>query len=115
MDTKHQEIMIILSRNLRAQRIKLDFTQEKLAKISGLSVQTINDIEGGRRWVSAKSITKLSTALNVECFKLLIPNLRNQNLKDTTMTLKLIKLKDNIHKNIDFLFNSHFNNFIKNI
>jgi transcriptional regulator with XRE-family HTH domain len=113
MATKTPEIRLILSKNLKAQRNKLGFSQEKFAEISGLSVQTINDIEGGRRWVSDKTITKLSIALNVECYQLLIPNFFSQNRKETTPTQNLMKLKEKMHKGVDTLIDAQFTDFIK--
>jgi len=113
MTTKKLEIRLILSKNLKAQRNKLGFSQEKLAEISGLSIQTINDIEGGRRWVSDKSITKLAAALNVECFQLLIPDFFYQNKKETTPTQNLMRLKKKIHKEVDALIDAQFTNLIK--
>jgi transcriptional regulator with XRE-family HTH domain len=113
MAVKTPEIRLILSRNLKAQRNKLGFSQERLAEISGLSVQTINDIEGGRRWVSDKSITKLSTALNVECFQLLVPDYFSQNRKEASPTQNLMKLKEKMQKGVDMLIDSQFADFIK--
>jgi len=113
MATRIPEVRLILSKNLKIQRNKLGFSQEKLAEISGLSVQTINDIEGGRRWVSDKSITKLSAALNVECFQLLVPDFFNQNKKETSPTQNLMKLKEKMHKGVDALIDSQFTDFIK--
>jgi len=113
MGTKILEIRLILSKNLKTQRNKLGFSQERLAEISGLSVQTINDIEGGRRWVSDKTITKLSAALNVECFQLLVPDFFSRNKKETSPTQNLMKLKEKMHKGVDSLIDSQFNDFIK--
>jgi transcriptional regulator with XRE-family HTH domain len=113
MAAKTPGIRLILTRNLNVIRNKLSFSQEKFAEISGLSVQTINDIEGGRRWVSDKSITKLATALKVECFQLLIPDFFCQNKKDATPTQNLMKLKEKMHKGVDTLIDSQFNDFIK--
>jgi len=113
MAAKTPEIRLILSKNLKSQRNKLGLSQEKFAEIAGLSVQTINDIEGGRRWVSDKSITKLSTALNVECYQLLIPNFFNQNRKETSPTQNLMKLKEKMHKGVDTLIDAQFTDFIK--
>jgi transcriptional regulator with XRE-family HTH domain len=113
MAAKTPEIRLILSKNLKSQRNKLGFSQEKFAEMAGLSVQTINDIEGGRRWVSDKSITKLSTALNVECYQLLIPDFFGQNRKETSPTQSLMKLKEKMHKGVDALIDSQFTDFIK--
>lgn len=73
MINKPLEMRRILSRNLREQRKKLEYSQEKLAEISGLSVQTINNIEGGRKWLSDKTLTKLFLALDVDCHQILTP------------------------------------------
>jgi len=68
-----EELRAILSCNIKKERKKLGLTQEKLAEISDLSSQTINDIEGCRMWVSDKTITKLARVLHVDVYQLLIP------------------------------------------
>jgi len=113
MKTKPEEVQKILSGNVKTQRNKLKISQEKLAKAAGLSIQTINDIEGGRKWVSAKTITKLANALNVECFQLLVPDFSNQSRKETSPTQSLMKLKEKIHKGVEMLIDSQFTDFIK--
>jgi transcriptional regulator with XRE-family HTH domain len=113
MKSKPEEVQKILSGNVKTQRNKLKISQERLAETAGLSVQTINDIEGGRKWVSAKTITKLSTALNVECFQLLIPDFFHQNRKETSSTQNLMKLKEKMQKSVDMLIDSQFTDFIK--
>jgi len=115
MATKIPEIRIILSKNLKVLRNKLGVSQEKFAEISGLSVQTINDIEGGRRWVSDKSITKISTALHIECYQLLIPEFNEHNKKEITPTQHLLRLKKKLHKDIDSQIEGNFVDFLKSI
>jgi transcriptional regulator with XRE-family HTH domain len=113
MKSKPEEVQKSLSGNVKNQRNKLKISQERLAETAGLSVQTINDIEGCRKWVSAKTITKLATALNVECFQLLIPDFFNQNRKEASPTQTLMKLKEKINKGVDTLLDSQFTDFIK--
>jgi len=113
MKPNPEEVQKILSVNVKNQRNKLEISQERLAEIAGLSVQTVNDIEGCRKWVSAKTITKLSAALNVECFQLLIPDFFSQNRKEITPTQNLMKLKEKMHKGVDTLIDSQFTDFIK--
>lgn len=48
------ELREILSFNIKQKRKLYSLTQEKLAELTGLSAQTINDIEGCRTWVSDK-------------------------------------------------------------
>ena len=62
-----------LSHNIKKYRAEMGFSQEKLAEIVGLSVQTINDVEGCRNWVSDKTLVKIAHALKVEAFQLLYP------------------------------------------
>jgi transcriptional regulator with XRE-family HTH domain len=113
MKPKPEEIQRILSGNVKTLRNKLKLTQERLADAAGLSAQTINDIEGCRKWISAKTITRLSAALDVECFQLLIPGYFSQNRKDTTPAQNLMKLKEKMLTDVDSLIDSQITEFIK--
>lgn len=66
------ELADLLSYNIKKYRGKM-LTQESLAERAGLSVQLINGIEGGRKWVSKSSLSKLAAALGVEVYQLFIP------------------------------------------
>jgi len=113
MATKTLEIRRILSKNVKEQRKKLGLTLEKLAELTGMAVQTINDIEGGRRWVSDSTITKLSKALRIESYQLLIADFFSQNKKKDNPTQHLIGLKEKILKNVDSQIETQFNDFLK--
>jgi transcriptional regulator with XRE-family HTH domain len=113
MATKPLEIRCILSKNVKEQRKKLGLTLEKLAELTGLAVQTINDIEGGRRWVSDSTITKLSKALRIESYQLLIADFFSQTRKKDNPTQHLIGLKEKILKNVDSQIETQFNDFLK--
>jgi len=110
---KPVEIREILSKNLKEQRNKIGFTQEKLAEISGLSIQTINDIEGGRKWVSDKTITKLAIALRIECYQLLVPNFKNQNKKENVSVRQMLVLMKKIKKSVLSQIDENFTEFFK--
>jgi transcriptional regulator with XRE-family HTH domain len=62
-----------LSINIKKQRKILGLTQEKLAEVTNLSSQTINDIEGCRMWVSDKTILKLAKVLHIDAYQLFKP------------------------------------------
>ena len=79
MKEKQEEIRVIFAKNIKKRREDLGLTQENLAEMADLSVQTINTIEGCRMWISDKSITRLAKALNVEIFQLFMPNQINFN------------------------------------
>ena len=80
MKEKQEEIRVIFAQNIKKRRENLGLTQENLAEMADLSVQTINTIESCRMWISDKSITRLAKALNVEIFQLFMPN--QINLKE---------------------------------
>ncbi|MCL2186902.1 MAG: helix-turn-helix transcriptional regulator [Treponema sp.] len=79
MKEKPEEIRVIFAQNIKKRRENLGLTQENLAEMTDLSVQTINTIEGCRMWISDKSITRLAKALDIEIFQLFMPNLINYN------------------------------------
>jgi transcriptional regulator with XRE-family HTH domain len=113
METETLEIRSIFSKNIKEQRKKLGFTLEKVAELTGLAVQTINDIEGGRRWVSDKTITKLSAALNIESYQLFIADFFTQNRKKDNSARQLLDLKKKILTNVDFQIETQFSDFFK--
>ncbi|MDR0410273.1 MAG: helix-turn-helix domain-containing protein [Spirochaetaceae bacterium] len=63
----------LLAANIKDRRKKLEISQEKLAELADVSVQTVNFIEGCRTWVSDKTLAKLAEALHVEAYRLLLP------------------------------------------
>jgi len=69
-----------MAANIKYFRAKLGLSQEKLAEITGVSDQTINDIEGCRTWVSDKTIVKIARALNIEVYQLLFPKTESEKL-----------------------------------
>ena len=65
----------ILAVNIKKQREKLGITQENLAGKSDISAAMMNDIEGCRTWVSDKTLKKLSCALEIDTYRLFIPEI----------------------------------------
>ena len=113
MNNTLSEIRKILAGNLKKKRRNLGYSQEKFAEISGLSVQTINDIEGGRKWVSDKTITKLSAALQIECYQLLLPDNTSQNIKETNQPQHLMGLMKELKKGVVLQIDEQFTDFLK--
>ena len=113
MINKTLEIRTILAKNLKVQRNKLGCSMERFAEISGLSVQTINDIEGGRKWVSDKTITKLSEALHIECYQLLMPDFVSQHKKDENPTKRLLGLMKKLKKSVNSQIEDQFTDFLR--
>jgi len=113
MKVKPLEIRENLAKNLKERRKKLGISQEKLAEMTNLSVQTIHDIEGCRKWVSDKTITSISIALDIEAYQLLIPNYCSQEKKEATPAQRLIEIKKRVIKNVNSQLEAQFNDFIK--
>ena len=78
-------------------------TQEKLAEETGLSAQTINDIEGCRTWVSDKSLVKLAEVLRTTPAELLLSDGTQQS---ETLNFMLFKseLQDSVRRTIEDIF-----------
>jgi transcriptional regulator with XRE-family HTH domain len=99
-----------LARNVKGYRNALKYSQERLAEKAGLSVQTIKDIEGCRRWVSDDSLEKLAKALNIIEFKLLVPEKNGAAKKHQKSSLKsLISLKEKLKMVMDEQFEDALN------
>ena len=71
---KENEINIrgLFSRNLKRLRNIANYSQLTLANEAGLTHNFINDIENGKKWVSAETIAKLATALRAEPYQFFI-------------------------------------------
>jgi len=105
MKSNQESIRIVLAQNVKNYRTMLRYSQEKLAEKSGLSVQTIKDIEGNRRWVSDSTLTKLAKALKTAEFQLLLPEKYNTEQKYQPASLKaLVKLKKTLKTFMDAQF-----------
>jgi len=105
MKSEPEYIRKILSCNIKKFRGILSYTQEKLAEKAGLSSQTLNDIEGCRRWVSSKTLSKLANALSVNEYQLLLPEKSKLTKKSGNSSIKsLTILKKEIKNAIDVKF-----------
>lgn len=78
-----EELCKVLSENIKKYR-KGIFTQESLAEKTGLSVQQINGIECGRKFVSTESLLRIANALNVEVYQLFVSSCKNPVIIEKT-------------------------------
>ena len=105
MPSNREPIRKILSSNIKKYRNSFKYSQEKLAQKAGLSKQTLNDIEGCRRWVSSQTITRLAQALNIDEYQLLVPEADWQPEKDRASSLQaLLSLKEAMHDSLEVQF-----------
>jgi len=71
-----ESIKTLFSKNLRRLRNIAGMSQLSLAIEANLTHNFINDIENGKKWVSAETIEKLATALKVEPYQFFISELK---------------------------------------
>jgi transcriptional regulator with XRE-family HTH domain len=102
-----EPIRKVLAGNIKKYRKNFGYSQEKLAEKADLSAQTLNDIEGCRRWISAKTITKLAKALNIAEYQLLVPESgeASENTRKSSLQ-SLISLQHNIINTINIQFDA---------
>jgi transcriptional regulator with XRE-family HTH domain len=98
---KTEQLRGILSANIKARREALGYSQEKLAEFAGISARMIKEIEGGRTWISDRTLIKLAESLKVDVFQLFVPS-GEENSKIVAI-LKTIRqnLTDNVGMYID--------------
>jgi len=102
---KRKLLRELLSANIKARRESLDISQEKLAELANVSIQSIKGIEGRRTWVSDAMLEKLAKALGVPAFQLLVPeNEASLNNNTAIDTILLRNLKQNIQDDINARF-----------
>ena len=68
-----QELRECLSLNLKKYRKIKGWSQFELAEKAEMSEQTVNSIEGLRLWPSDKTLAKLANVLEVEMYRLFVP------------------------------------------
>jgi transcriptional regulator with XRE-family HTH domain len=89
MEDKSHDLRKILSINIKKQREKLGITQENLAEKAGISAAMMNDIEGCRTWVSEKTLQNLSSALNIDTFRLFLPEVTSGDAIPVEVVMEL--------------------------
>ena len=106
-NTVSEPIRKILACNIKKYRNSFRYSQEKLAQKAGLSKQTLNDIEGCRRWVSSRTITRLARALNIDEYQLLLPETDQKPGKELNSSLQsLFSLKEALHHSVEIQFDN---------
>ena len=68
-----RELRAIFCKNIKSFRFRNNWSQVALAQKAGVSVNFINDIEAGKKWVSPATMIKLAEALDVYVYELLKP------------------------------------------
>ena len=71
-----ERLAVVFGRRVRALRESRDWTQEQLAKASGLGAKHIGVIERGEKTSSFDAVEKLAKAFGVEFYELFVPHHR---------------------------------------
>jgi len=69
----------LLSQNIKRFRNRLGLSQLHLALELGISTTFLSDIETGKKWVSAQTLSQIAKALKIEIYELFKPE---QNVRD---------------------------------
>ena len=79
MNKNEKDCRALLSRNVKRYRNRIGLSQLHLALELGLSTTFLSDIETGKKWVSAQTLTQIAQALKIEIYELFKPE---QNIRD---------------------------------
>jgi transcriptional regulator with XRE-family HTH domain len=79
MTKDEKDCRAVLSRNIKRYRDRLGLSQLHLALELGISTTFLSDIETGKKWVSAQTLTQLAKALKIDVYELFKPE---QNIRD---------------------------------
>ena len=73
MNKYEKDCRELLSRNIKRYRNRLGLSQLHLALELGISATFLSDIETGKKWVSAQTLTQIANALKIEIYELFKP------------------------------------------
>jgi len=73
MDKNEKDCRAILSRNIKRYRNRIGLSQLHLALELGISTTFLSDIETGKKWVSAQTLSKIAKTLKIEVYELFKP------------------------------------------
>ena len=79
MNKDEKDCRELLSRNIKRFRNRMGLSQLHLALELGISTTFLSDIETGKKWVSAQTLSQIAKALKIEVYELFKPE---QNIRD---------------------------------
>jgi len=94
-------IRSLFSRNLRRLRRLASISQVDLAAEAELTHNFINDIENGKKWVSAETIGKLAVALKAEPYQFFLADSKWDNQGAELFSLYLNDFTDSFNKIVE--------------
>ena len=91
----------LFSKNLKRLRGMAKLSQVSLAAEADLTHNFINDIESGKKWVSAETIEKLAIALKAEPYQFFISDSKWDDRGAEIFALYLNDFQDSFEKMVD--------------
>ncbi|MCL1931990.1 MAG: helix-turn-helix domain-containing protein [Treponema sp.] len=79
MNRNEKDCRAVLSRNIKRFRNRIGLSQLHLALELGISTTFLSDIETGKKWVSAQTLSKIAKTLKIEVYELFKPE---KNIRD---------------------------------
>jgi len=79
MKKEEKDCRALLSRNIKRFRSRLGLSQLHLALELGISTTFLSDIETGKKWVSANTLTQIAKTLKIEVYELFKPELHTKD------------------------------------
>ena len=108
-------IRSLFSRNLRRLRTLTNISQMNLATLTGLTHNFINDIENGKKWVSAETIAKLAIALRAEPYQFFISDSKWNNQGAEIFSIYLDDFSDSFTKMVREYRNRYLPDLVEEI
>jgi transcriptional regulator with XRE-family HTH domain len=102
------QIQRVLARNIKKARGRLGLSQMKLAESSGISTSYLGEIEICKKYPSADTLERISTALGMKPYQLFLEEEDWQVFdKEETITNLYRELKERINSELDDAYKKH--------
>ena len=86
--TKKKEINVLVGANIKREREKAGYTQEKFSEIIGIGTKSLSAIERGTVGVSLTTLLKICKALSVSSGTLLLEDTPKNDVQSLTERLQ---------------------------
>ena len=83
-----KEIDILVGRNIKRERIKAGYTQEKFSELVGIGTKSLSAIERGTVGVSLTTLLKICKVLSISSNSLLFENTHKNDVQAITERLE---------------------------
>lgn len=92
----------LIAANIRKGRLRMGFTQYKLAESCNLSPSYLAELESGKKFPSLQTLLYISESLELQPYQLFLKEEEEKIFDKYSLTVSLIsKIKKTINKNLD--------------